>query len=78
MARSNPWTKKNPFMSMWLSNANALTGAARNMASAEMTRQMNEMTKATIENATKLAWGGWMLPPARPTARKRSTRRSSK
>ena len=25
---SNPWLKKNPLMSMWMSGANAVTGAA--------------------------------------------------
>ena len=33
----NPWLKKNPFMSMWLSGANAITGKAR---SAEATRKV--------------------------------------
>src|ERR1700735_4746203 len=30
----NPWTKKNPFMSMWLSGANKVVGSARGRASA--------------------------------------------
>jgi hypothetical protein len=44
----NPWTKKNPFLSMWLSGANAVAGAARSRASAEMKRQTaTAMTKST-------------------------------
>lgn len=30
----NPWTKKNPFMSMWLSGANTMLGKARGHATA--------------------------------------------
>jgi len=35
----NPWTKKNPFMSMWLSGANRVAGSARGQASAAAKRQ---------------------------------------
>jgi hypothetical protein len=35
----NPWQKKNPFMSMWLSGANSMFGAARSRAMAEGRRQ---------------------------------------
>ncbi|MDR5735265.1 hypothetical protein QCE47_23380 [Caballeronia sp. LZ025] len=35
----NPWTKKNPFMSMWLSGANAIAGSARCHATAAVKRQ---------------------------------------
>ena len=49
----NPWLKKNPFMSMWMSGANALFGAARSRATAEARRQaatmMTEMTKAAVD-----------------------------
>ena len=30
--RSNPWLKKNPLLSIWLSTANAMMGAARGQA----------------------------------------------
>jgi hypothetical protein len=45
----NPWGKKNPFMSMWLSGANAVAGAARSRVSAEAKRQ----TSAAITRGTK-------------------------
>ena len=32
--RSNPWLKKNPLLSIWLSSANAMLGAARGQAEA--------------------------------------------
>ena len=35
----NPWTKKNPLMSMWLSGANRVAGSARGQASAAAKRQ---------------------------------------
>jgi hypothetical protein len=40
----NPWQKKNPFMSLWLSGANSVLGAARNRAMAEGRRQAASMT----------------------------------
>ena len=36
---SNPWLKKNPFMSMWLSGANSVTNSARGRVAAEAKRQ---------------------------------------
>lgn len=45
---SNPWLKKNPFMSMWLSAANAVAGSARGKASAQVKRAgTTAATKAT-------------------------------
>ncbi|MFC7475075.1 hypothetical protein ACFQS7_11975 [Dankookia sp. GCM10030260] len=35
-----PWTKKNPFLSLWLSAANAWAGAARGPMTAAVKRQM--------------------------------------
>ena len=35
----NPWLKKNPFLSMWLSGANSVLGSARGRATAEARRQ---------------------------------------
>jgi hypothetical protein len=39
----NPWLKKNPFMSMWLSGANSVLGSARSRATAEGHRQAARM-----------------------------------
>jgi hypothetical protein len=36
---SNPWLKKNPFMSMWLSGANSVANSARARIAAEAKRQ---------------------------------------
>ena len=35
---SNPWLKKNPLLSIWLSTANAMMGAARGQAAAAVAR----------------------------------------
>ncbi|MFZ1428985.1 MAG: hypothetical protein WAS21_19695 [Geminicoccaceae bacterium] len=60
---SNPWTKKNPFLSMWLSGANALAGKARSAGKAETGRQQTGM----IKQATRFWTGAWFaaLKPKR-------------
>jgi hypothetical protein len=50
---ANPWSKKNPFMSMWLSSANAAAGRARSIASAETSKQQAELTKGTVRFWTR-------------------------
>jgi len=47
---ANPWLKKNPFMSMWLSGANSLANTARVRIAAEAKRQSTAaVTKATSD-----------------------------
>jgi hypothetical protein len=67
----NLWTKKNPFMSIWLSGANAVVGSARGRMIAEAKRQ------------TPLLWGEgtrqmikfWTDPPiAKPGQKRRKSR----
>ena len=50
--RSNPWLKKSPLLSIWLSTANAMMGAARGQAAAAVARSA----------------GGAALKPARKKA----------
>jgi len=45
---SNPWLKKNPFMSLWLSTANRVVGGLRGQATAQAKRQV----KAAVAEAT--------------------------
>jgi hypothetical protein len=59
----NPWLKKNPFMSMWLSGANAMLGAARGQASAEAKRQAAAMT-AKAAKQTMRFWSSVMTSPS--------------
>lgn len=70
---SNPWLKKNPFMSMWLSAANEVVGAARSQVSAEAKRQLNaSVAKATDDNLKR-----WLGTPVakRHKAKAKSPRR---
>lgn len=51
----NPWLKKNPFMSMWLSAANRIAGTMRGQATAQAKRQISAAaTKATNDNRKAL------------------------
>jgi hypothetical protein len=56
----NPWTKKNPFMSMWLSGANKVVGSARGRASAAAKKQVVDF---------------WTTALTPPKPKKRRTRR---
>jgi hypothetical protein len=68
---NNPWIKKNPYMSMWLSGANAVAGAARSLATAEANRQISAMV-ATGTRQMFDFWGvAWSGSPPRKR-RKRS------
>ena len=49
----NPWGKKNPFLSMWLSGANAIAGAARGRAPAEAKRQASAAVTRGAKEATR-------------------------
>jgi hypothetical protein len=66
----NPWLKKNPLMSLWLSGANAIVGSARGRSTAEAKRQ----TAAIMAEGTKQMvrfWTGGLIAPA-PRKKKRS------
>jgi hypothetical protein len=63
---NNPWTKKNPFMSMWLSAANEVMGAARGQASAAAKRQLAQ----TQVEGTRQVIDFW-TEPARPRKKPR-------
>jgi hypothetical protein len=68
----NPWTKKNPFMSMWLSGANAAMGKARGQATAAVRREANKAASiATTSGVKQVAefWTSVLKPPS--TSRKR-------
>ena len=67
---SNPWLKKNPFMSMWLSGANRIAGTFRGHASAQVRRQVNAaMTEAA--SATHKIWSDALKPAASGARAKR-------
>ena len=63
---SNPWLRKNPFMSLFLSGANRIAGTVRGQATAQARHQINvAVSKATTDNL-KAAVGG-----AAPKAKRR-------
>lgn len=67
---SNPWLKKNPFMSMWLSGANSIAHSARGRITAEARRQ----SATAIDKATRdmvSFWTGATTGAARPARKKR-------
>lgn len=53
--RSNPWLKKNPLLSIWLSTANAMMGAARGQAAAALARSAKDGTAASKPARKKTA-----------------------
>ena len=83
----NPWTKKNPFMSMWLSGANAVAGAARGQATAAAKAQTNAAVTQGVSG-----WLGFLtqamkpgksaaaapVAPAAPAVRRTSTKPARK
>lgn len=67
---NNPWLKKNPYMSLWLSGANALAGAARAQASASAQKQAAMATR----RMTQAVFGAWLGAFAAPAPRRRKRR----
>jgi putative copper export protein len=61
---TNPWLKKNPFMSLWLSGVNKVAGSMRGHAAAQAKRQ----AAAATTNATRgilSFWTGALAPAKR-------------
>jgi hypothetical protein len=57
----NPWTKKNPFLSMWLSGVHRAAGSVRGHAVAEANRQ-----KAALTRRATSFWTGARPAGAKP------------
>jgi hypothetical protein len=66
---ANPWTKKNPLLSMWLSGANALAGRARSAGTAEARRQQTRLTKQAAS-----FWSGAWLAGTKPKSKSKRRR----
>jgi len=49
----NPWLEKNPFMSMWLSGANKVAGAARGLTAAAVKREATRASKVAASAQEK-------------------------
>jgi hypothetical protein len=63
----NPWLKKNPLLSIWLSGANAVAGSVRGRAQAEARRAVNKGLKQAAD-----LWTGGLL--AQPPKRRKKRR----
>jgi len=74
---SNPWLKKNPFMSLWLSAANKAMGSARGTASAAAKREVDKASAAVTAAAARQVTDFWTDTLTKPPAatRKRRTPR---
>jgi hypothetical protein len=67
---SNPWTKKNPLMSMWLSAANRTMSSARGQATSAAKRQIS----TSQAEAARQIVDFWTGKPARGVAKRKSRR----
>ena len=70
----NPWLKKNPWMSMWLSAANHAAGSVRGRATAQAKRQVATISKTATTEAVRL-WTSALTgsKPARKGRRRRGS-----
>lgn len=66
---ANPWLKKNPFMSMWLSTANRVAGTLRGQATAAAKRQVKAAVVEAISSPAPVA-----KPKPKPKPRPRLKR----
>ena len=66
----NPWLKKNPFMSMWLSGANTVANTARAHATVEAKRQTTALMKESVKQGTDFWMSAFMPKPAAAPAAK--------
>ena len=66
----NPWLRKNPWLSMWMSGANAVLGAARGRAAVEARRQAS-IVAASSARQVAAYWAQAMSPPL-PRKKKRA------
>jgi len=58
----NPWLKKNPFMSLWLSAANRMAGSLRGHAISQAKRRVATAANAVRAETVKL-WSDALVPP---------------
>jgi hypothetical protein len=67
----NPWIKRNPLMSMWMSGANAMLGSARSRTIAEAKRQSAAMMAEGTRQMFRFWTGGLMSTPPRKKKKSR-------
>lgn len=67
---SNPWLKKNPFMSMWLSEANRITASLRGQATAQAKRQINAAVTQAAKDSVNQLFETPVSPKVKPKRRR--------
>lgn len=73
----NPWGKKNPFMSMWLSGVNSVVGTARSRVTAEGHRQAAR-ARAEGQRQVLRSWAGGTFGATKESAATKSATKKSK
>ena len=68
---TNPWLKKNPFMSMWLSGAHSVANSARGRVAAEARRQ----STTAVNHAAQDLFALWADAMTGTSTAKRKKRR---
>lgn len=66
----NPWTTKNPFMSVWLSSANRVMGSARGQATAAAKREVATLQAEATRQVIDF-WSGKAAPRTRAPAKRK-------
>jgi hypothetical protein len=67
---SNPWLKKNPFMSLWLSAANTAANTARGHAASAVKRQSHAAITQATSDVMSFWTSAWGVAPQPRTKRK--------
>ena len=67
----NPWLKKNPFLSMWLSGANSIAGSMRGHAAAQAKRQATTVVTEATKANLKVWSDAFKATPAKPRRKKK-------
>lgn len=70
---SNPWLKKNPFMSLWLSAANSVANKARGQVAASAKRQSKAAVTQAAQDVMSF-WTGALSGAPKPRARRKTKR----
>lgn len=68
----SPWTKKNPWLSMYLSGANAIAGSVRGRTASAVKRQAATAVTTGMKQFAN-AWTNLLSPPS-PKKRRRKGR----
>jgi len=65
----NPWLMKNPYLSLWLTGANKVGGAARGHATAALKREAATAYQTATTEATAQVLDFWLSAWGAPTRR---------